>query len=348
MKESYNYKKLSKGKMQCLTCSHFCAPLEGKRGKCGVRENVEGKLFALNYGKLIASNIDPIEKKPLFHFLPGTFSYSISTVGCNLACDFCQNWDISQSPKPKNPIIGEDVKAETVVKEALRTGCQSISYTYTEPTIFLEFALDTMKIAKKKGLFNVWVSNGFMSPQTLKLVIPYLDAVNVDLKSFSEKFYEKVCKARLEPVLENLKELYKKKVHLEVTTLIIPTLNDSKENLQNIARFIKKELSPEVPWHISRFFPAYRLSDLPPTDVKKIHQAYEIGKKEGLKFVYAGNIPGDSIDGITTESTYCPKCGKLVAGRAGFEIYNLNLDKKGRCKYCKTDLNIFTPHNPRS
>lgn len=341
MKESYNYKKIGKGKVQCLTCNHFCTLGKNERGKCGVRENIGGKLFALNYGKLIAQNIDPIEKKPLFHFLPGTFSYSISTVGCNLSCDFCQNWDISQGPKDHNPVIGEDVKPGAVVEETLKAGCESIAYTYTEPTIFLEFALDTMKLAKKKGLFNVWVSNGFMSPQTLKLVIPYLDAVNVDLKSFSEKFYEKVCKARLEPVLENLKELYKNKVHLETTTLVIPTLNDSKENLKKIAQFIKKELGSEVPWHISRFFPAYKLSNLPPTSEEKIHQAYEIGKKEGLHFVYAGNIPGNNIDGIATESTYCPKCKKLAIGRMGFSLYNVNIDRKGKCKNCGTDLNIF-------
>lgn len=340
MKESYLYKKFKENKIQCQTCSHFCLIKEGERGKCGVRENRQGKLYALNYEKIIATHIDPIEKKPLFHFLPQSSSYSIATVGCNLACLFCQNWDISQDPKPKNPILGEKITPQQIVNETLKSKCQSIAYTYTEPTIFLELALDTMKIAKKKGLRNIWVSNGFMSPQTLELVTPYLDAINVDLKSFSEKFYKEICNGRLRPVLENLKEIYKKKIHLEITTLIIPGFNDSEKELYQIAQFIKKELGAEIPWHISRFFPAYKMNNVPPTPAEKIHQAYRIGKKAGLLYVYAGNIPGNNINGLKTESTYCPECKKLIIERFGFAIETNNLTKDGECKFCKTNLNI--------
>lgn len=351
MKECYLYKKIDQQTVQCQTCSHFCVISPGKRGRCGVRENIDGKLFAVNYDKVIATAIDPIEKKPLFHFLPGSLSYSIATVGCNLACGFCQNYEISQSPKKGGVVIGEETNPKKIIQEALKYKCASISYTYTEPTIFLELALDTMKLAKKTPLRsssfagraelkNIWVSNGFMSPQTLNLVSPFLDAINVDLKSFSEKFYQKLCEARLAPILKNLKEIYKNKIHLEITTLIIPGENDSEKELTQIAKFIKEELGPEVPWHISRFFPTYQLYHLNPTSVESIHKAYEIGKKEGLKFVYAGNLPGDNIDGTATESTYCSNCKKLVLGRIGFEILKNNLDNSGVCKFCKSDLNI--------
>ncbi len=342
MKECYLYKKLPKKDVQCQTCSHFCLIRPGERGNCGVRENKNGHLYALNYSKAIATNIDPIEKKPLFHFLPATYSYSIATVGCNLSCKFCQNWDISQAPKPKNPILGQDISPKEIVKEALESKCQSISYTYTEPTIFLEFALDTMKLTKKKNLKNVWVSNGFMSKETLKLISPYLDAINVDLKSFSEKFYQEICGARLRPVLENLKEIKKRKIHLEITTLVVSTLNDSEKELTQIASFIKKELGEDIPWHVSRFFPAYKLCHLSPTSIETIHKAYKIGKKVGLNFVYAGNIPGNHIDEIETESTYCPKCQRLIIERVGFALKTNNLTKNGKCRFCKKSLNIIT------
>jgi len=293
MHKALLYQKLNNNRAQCGLCRHRCIIDDGKRGICGVRENKKGELYSLVYGRIIAEHIDPIEKKPLYHFLPGSFSLSIATVGCNFRCLNCQNAEISQISK-ENPkdveIFGEEVSAEKIVRDALDSGCPSISYTYTEPTIFFEFALDCMKLAKKKGLKNVWVSNGYMSKEALEIISPYLDATNIDLKAFSDKFYQEICGARLEPVLENLKEIKKRKIHLEVTTLIIPQKNDSEKELKAIAEFIKKELGRDVPWHVSRFFPHYKLSHLQPTPIEKVLRAVEIGKESGLQYVYPGNI----------------------------------------------------------
>lgn len=291
MKEALLYQKLPQKKVRCQVCSHFCLIAPQQRGLCGVRENQKGKLYSLVYGKTIAVHIDPIEKKPLYHFLPGTYSLSIATVGCNLACKNCQNHDISQGPKPDKPILGQEMSPEKIVQEALTNHCPSISYTYTEPTIFLEYALETMKLAKEKGLKNIWVTNGFMSPQTLNLIIPDLDAANVDLKSFDDDFYQKYCNGQLKPVLANLKELKRKNIWLEITTLIIPGLTDQEKRLKKIAQFIKKELGPETPWHISRFFPevSWQLQDLPATSSETIEKAEQIGLQSGLKYVYKGN-----------------------------------------------------------
>ena len=315
MKEAYLYKKLPDKKVQCRNCAHYCVLEVGQRGKCGVRENINGKLFALNYQKLIALHIDPIEKKPFYHFLPGTHSLSIATVGCNFACKSCQNWDISQGFKKTKEIPGENIPPEEIVEIALKNNLPSISYTYTEPTIFLEYALDTMKLAKKKGLKNNWVSNGFLSPESAKLVIPYLDAINIDLKSFSDKFYQEYCEGRLGPVLETAKLMKKSGVWVEITTLVIPTLSDSEEIFQNIANFIKKDLGPETPWHISQFCGAisWKLQHLPDTPPETLIKAREIGLNEGLKFVYTGNVPG-----LEGENTYCPKCGELNIERKGY------------------------------
>lgn len=301
MKEALLYKKLGGSKVQCNACNHRCVILDKKRGICGVRENQNGKLYSLVYGKIIAEHIDPIEKKPLYHFLPGTFSLSFATAGCNFRCLHCQNADISQLGPDRGPDpsqdYGRDKTPEQIVQDALDGKCPSISYTYTEPTVFVEFALDCMKLAHKKGLKNIWVSNGYMTKECLDLVGPYLDAINIDLKGFTEKFYQEICGARLKPVLENLTRLASTsfasqggKVHLEITTLIISGKNDSEKELKNIAEFIKKELGDEIPWHVSRFFPQYKLSDIPSTPVEKIHQAVEIGKKVGLRYVYPGNV----------------------------------------------------------
>jgi pyruvate formate lyase activating enzyme len=335
MKEVYLYKKL-KDKVQCQNCAHYCFIQPGKRGICGVRENRDGKLFALNYGKIIALNIDPIEKKPLFHFLPGSDSLSIAAVGCNLKCLNCQNYDISQGFKIAKEIPGEDYLPEDVVKIALDNKLLSISYTYTEPTIFLEFALDTMKIARKKGLKNIWVSNGFMSKESAKLVIPYLDADNIDIKSFSEDFYQQNCGARLQPILDTAKLMKKSGVWLEITTLAIPGLSDSDETFQQIAWFIKNELGQETPWHISKFSPeiSWQLKKTPETPLKTLERAYKIGKENGLKYVYTGNVPG-----LPSENTICPRCGNLVIGRIGYSIQRF--DKKGKCPKCKEKINLI-------
>ena len=283
MKEALLYKKLTGRKVQCQACAHYCLISPGQRGICRVRENQDGKLYSLVYGKAIAVNIDPIEKKPLYHFLPNTYTYSLATVGCNFRCANCQNWQISQANQG-----GQNLLPKKIVQEALNSHCPSISYTYTEPTIFLEYALETMKLAKEKGLKNIWVTNGFMSPQTLKLIIPYLDAANVDLKSFEESFYQKYCAGRLKPVLENLKALKKNGIWLEITTLIIPGLTDQEKMLKKIGQFIKKELDPETPWHISRFFPevSWKMKKLPATPLESIEKAQQIGLKTGLKYVY--------------------------------------------------------------
>lgn len=255
-----------------------------------MRENQNGKLYALNYGKTISWAIDPIEKKPLYHFLPGTLIYSFATVGCNLRCAWCQNWEISQAPKPNLPILGEKISPQEHVANALKYHCPSIAYTYTEPTIFVEYALETMKEAKKKELKNVWVTNGYMSQKTLEAILPYLDAANVDLKAADDHTYAKYCGAHLAPILHNLKSLHQNKIHLEITTLVIPGINDQDKDLQFIAKFISRELSSEVPWHLSRFFPAWQMTEKPITPLETLQKAQKIGFEAGLKYVYLGNV----------------------------------------------------------
>ena len=293
MRESYLYQK-SGDYLECQTCFHRCRIAPFRRGICAVRENNQGKLVFLVYGRLIAENIDPIEKKPLYHFMPGTKTLSIATIGCNFSCLWCQNDDISQMSKEasRDDIIhkiGMAIEPEEVVNHAQKAHCPSISYTYTEPTIFLEFALDTMKLAQKAGLKNIWVSNGYMTKECLDLIAPYLDAINIDLKGFSEENYLKYSGAHLQPVLDNIKDLYRRKIHLEVTTLIIPGVNDEEKQLQEIAEFLAS-ISPEIPWHISRFFPAYKMMDTSPTPLESLDIAEKIGKKAGLKHIHKGNI----------------------------------------------------------
>jgi len=336
MKQALLYKKLKNGKAQCQNCAHYCVISPGQRGICGVRENQAGQLFSLVYGQAVAVNIDPIEKKPFFHFLPGSHSLSLATVGCNFACLNCQNWDISQGPKPNKPILGQDFPPQKIIQVTLDNHCPSISYTYTEPTIFLEYALATMKLAKEKELKNNWVTNGFISKEGLELVGPYLDAANVDLKSFSEEFYQKNCGGKLQPVLDTLKRMKEKGIWLEVTTLVIPTLNDQEENFKKISQFIKEELGPETPWHLSQFSPviSWKLQNLPSTPVETIERACQIGLDTGLKYVYSGNIPG-----LASEDTYCPQCHSLAIERQGYSIKRH--DKQGRCQECGENLNLI-------
>lgn len=294
MKECLLYKP-SGDIIECLTCSHYCRIQPYKTGICGVRENQKGKLFNLTYGRIIAEHIDPIEKKPLFHFLENTFTLSIASAGCNFKCQWCQNWDISQCVREtfsRNEIantIGAEMEPEQIIADAQKNECPSISYTYTEPTIFLEFAFDTMKLAKNHNLKNIWVSNGYMSKETIKLISPYLDAINIDLKGFNEDNYLKYSGARLQPVLDNIREFQKRNIHLEITTLVIPGINDSDKELKDIAEFIFKT-SPFIPWHISRFFPAYKMTEVPSTPIETLQKAEKIGKKTGLKYIHLGNI----------------------------------------------------------
>lgn len=327
MREAVFYEIVDDDKVCCHVCGHGCIIPEGRTGLCGVRYNKGNTLYALNYGKAISAAVDPIEKKPLYHFLPGTESLSVATVGCNFRCAFCQNDDISQYPKNKNhDIPGFDLAPEEIVQKALDNGCKSVSYTYTEPTIFIEYAHDTAKLAHLHGLKNIFVSNGYMSRETIDYIFPYLDAINIDLKSFSEEFYHKLCGAHLEKVLENIKLFHELGVWMEITTLVIPTENDSRENFEKIAKFIS-EIDTEIPWHISRFYPAYRMNDLPPTSFEKLKEAYQIAKKSGLKNVYIGNYPTHDF-----ESSYCPSCEEIIIERESFRIKNKL--QKNICKKC--------------
>lgn len=339
MKEALFYKKLDKKQVQCQACNHYCAIAPDNRGICGVRENRDGKLYSLVYGKIVAKNVDPIEKKPLFHFLPGTKSLSIATVGCNFRCLYCQNADIAQMSKENvlfgaEKVPGVNLTPKDVVETAMRAELPSISYTYTEPTVFIEFALETMELAHKKKIKNVWVTNGYTSKEARKAILPYLDAANIDIKGFSEEFYNKICGAKLKPVLETAKAMKKAGVWIEITTLIIPRQNDNEKNLEGIAEFIAKELGKETPWHISKFFPTYKLGDLSPTPPSSMLQAYEIGKKAGLQYVYLGNLAS-----LEYETTFCPKCNTKNIERAGYEI--VRRDKNGKCAKCGKDLNLI-------
>jgi len=323
MVEARLYKKLADKSVRCNLCSHRCLIKPGERGICSVRENQGGTLYSLVYGKVIAANVDPIEKKPLFHFQPGSLSFSIATAGCNFRCEFCQNWQISQITKgPKGEIIGKELPPEQVVQKALETECSSIAYTYTEPTIFFEYAADTAKLAKKKGLANVFVTNGYQTPETIKEMAKFVDAANVDLKSFSEEFYQKICGAKLKPVLEAIKLMHKAGIWLEITTLVVPDQNDSEKELSEIAKFIAG-VSKNIPWHISRFHPDFKMTDSYPTPLETLEKAFKIGKKAGLKYVYLGNVAT-----VTRENTYCPKCKNLAIRRVGYDIETLELIKK--------------------
>lgn len=331
--EAYLYQSLENDKVKCTLCSHRCLINEGRRGICGVRENRGGTLRTLVYGKLVAQHIDPIEKKPLYHFLPGSLSYSVATVGCNFRCQFCQNADIAQMPTDHGGMImGTSVTPAHVVDEAKGGGCESISYTYTEPTVFFEFAYDTAKLAFESGIRNIFVTNGYMTAEALEMISPYLDAANVDLKAFSGQYYKELCGARLEHVQATLKLMKALGIFVEVTTLIVPDLNDDPAQLKKLAAFIAQELGVETPWHISRFHPTYKLTDRPPTPVKTLTSARQIGLKAGLKYVYTGNVPGHAA-----ENTFCFSCGETVIERRGFQIGMLNI-RNGQCVKCQSPI----------
>ncbi|MFC1623974.1 AmmeMemoRadiSam system radical SAM enzyme [Candidatus Omnitrophota bacterium] len=329
IKEAVLYEKLDEGKVHCYLCNHHCKISPGKFGSCGARENLDGKLHTHAYGEVIAAHIDPIEKKPLYHFFPGSFSYSIATVGCNFKCPFCQNWQISQVSKRDRNISGDKLPPEDIVKEAKKNNCKSISYTYTEPTIFFEYAYDIAKFAKKEGLYNNFVTNGYMTKDALQTIKPYLDACNVDLKSFNEDFYQKMCGGHLEPVLDSIKTMKELGIWVEITTLIVPGQNDSDSELKSIAEFIVS-VGPEVPWHISRFHPDYKCLDSRPTSIEIMRMAEEIGKKAGLKYIYLGNV-------IEGNNTYCYNCKNLLIERTVFDITKYDI-RDERCPKCNTNI----------
>ncbi|MDA8078548.1 MAG: AmmeMemoRadiSam system radical SAM enzyme [Nitrospiraceae bacterium] len=329
MKEAMVYEKLEGSDVRCRLCGHNCAIRDGQRGICAVRENQGGALYSLVYGKVISMNIDPIEKKPLFHVLPGSTSLSIATVGCNFRCKHCQNYEISQYPRERKfSIPGKDTAPEAIVEAALQNRCDSISYTYTEPTIFFEYAYDCSRLAGAKGLKNIFVSNGYTGPEAVRLIAPNLTANNIDLKG-SDAFYREICGARLNPVKETIRLMKENGVWVEVTTLIIPELNDSEKDLSDIAGFIAS-VDRAIPWHVSQFRPAYLLTDKPVTPVATLRKATEIGRKAGLKYVYEGNVPGEG-----GENTLCPACGEVLIKRFGYRILENRL-ADGRCPKCST------------
>ena len=328
MKEALLYEKLENKLVHCFLCSHHCRIGKQKFGFCGVRQNIDGVLYTYAYSKVIAAHIDPIEKKPLYHFLPGSSSFSIATIGCNFHCGFCQNWEISQSTFRDGSAQGQDLSCEEIIRLTLKNKCKSISYTYTEPTIFFEYAFETAKIAKEHGLYNIFVTNGFMTKECLEMIRPYLDAANVDLKFFKESSYKKICAGSLEPVLNSIRLMHKLGIWVEVTTLIVPDENDSEEELSGIAEFIAS-VDKNMPWHISRFHPDYKFTDHGPTPEAVLKKAQTIGKRAGLTYIYVGNVYGWGND------TYCHNCQKLLVRREVFSVLEYNI-KEGKCLYCHT------------
>lgn len=334
LKEAVLWEAVSGQTVRCFLCNWRCEIASGKIGRCHVRKNIDGVLYSLSYDKLVAANADPIEKKPLFHFQPGSHSFSIATPGCNFRCVFCQNWQISQTPYD-NILEGTEYSPSRIVQAALSSDCKNIAYTYTEPTIFMELAAETAKLAKSKGLSNVFVSNGFMTIEAIEFARPWLDGINVDLKAFTEEYYRDLCKAKLQPVLETIKYIAKQTdIWMEITTLVVPGKNDSDSELRLIAEFIAG-LSVDIPWHVSRFYPQYKMDGAKPTDEAAMEKAYEIGRQAGLRYVYVGNLPGSRA-----ESTYCYSCGALLIDRIGYHVKSNQIEDY-RCPQCGAEIAGF-------
>lgn len=321
------WQKIKDKVVQCFLCPRRCVIDDGQRGFCTVRTNKDGQLYTLGYANPVAVHIDPIEKKPFFHVVPGEPVFSLAVAGCNMRCIFCQNWQISQS-KP-DEVESYNLPPQEVVRHAIENNCRFIAYTYTEPTVFYEYMYDIAKIAREKGVKNTMHSCGYINPEPLKELLKYMDAVNIDLKGFSEEFYAKIgSMAQLKPVLETLKIIKQEGVWLEITNLLIPGLNDSSQTIKEMCIWIKENLGDEVPLHFSRFSPQYKLSNLAPTPIEKLQEAYAIAKAAGLKYVYIGNVPGHP-----GENTYCPNCGKIVVKRVGYQILENNI-KENKCGFC--------------
>ncbi|MEW5760439.1 MAG: AmmeMemoRadiSam system radical SAM enzyme [Candidatus Thermoplasmatota archaeon] len=325
MKEASFY-KIGDKEIKCLLCPHGCKIGEGKRGICGVRENRKGKLYSLIYGLATSINPDPIEKKPLYHFYPGSYVFSLGTVGCNFKCLHCQNYEISQAEI--NDVYTRTIAPENLPKMAKETGCAGIAWTYNEPTIWYEYSYEGAKIAKENDLYTVYVTNGFIMPEPLKEISKYLDAMNIDVKAFTEDFYRKISKGKLENVLETCKYAKELGIYIELTYLIIPTLNDNDEELRKFCKWVVDELGKEVPTHFSRFHPDNKLRNLPPTPMQTLEKAYNIAIETGIEYVYIGNVPHGNY-----ENTYCPKCKALLIERYGFTARKIGL-KNGNCKKC--------------
>lgn len=327
--------KLDDGRIVCEACHHHCKLHENEYGLCGVRKVENGELRLLVYGLAAAMNVDPIEKKPMFHFLPGSSIFSFGTVGCNFSCQFCQNFDISQYPKEHHhEIVGSHLSPRDAIMLAQKHHCQSIAYTYNEPTVFFEYSYDTAKLAHEAGLKNVYVTNGYETHKAIDTLAPFVEGMNIDIKGYSQSFYKEICGASLKPVLDTVAYAYKKGIWIETTTLLIPGHNDSDEEIRAIAKF-QADLNPSMPWHISAFYPMYQMQDVSPTPLSTLKRAYEIGKDAGLSYVYVGNIDDES-----RESTYCPKCKKLVINRRGYigQYVTNDLNDDGICPHCHYKL----------
>jgi pyruvate formate lyase activating enzyme len=330
--EALLYARQPDGSVVCHLCAHRCRVRPGLRGICGVRENRDGVLVTLVGDRVVSAEVDPIEKKPFFHFLPGSLAYSIATVGCNFHCLFCQNWEISQWPRERGgPLPGAAISPAGLVRAARAAGCRTIAYTYTEPTVFFELALETSRLASEAGLKNVFVTNGYMTKEALAVIGSTLHGANVDLKSFSDRYYRRVCGATLAPVLETIGRLRELRIWVEVTTLLIPGHNDSDAELTALSRWLAS-VDPDMPWHVSAFFPAYRMADVPPTPVSALHRAVRIGRDAGLHYVYTGNIPEEAW-----ETTACPRCGRWLVRRRGLRLLDNSL-AAGRCRACGTPI----------
>jgi len=336
LKKAVLWEPAADKKVRCNLCNFRCLISDDNTGHCGVRKNIDGVLYSLNYDKVCAANPDPIEKKPLFHFQPGSKSFSIACIGCNFRCSFCQNWQISQMTIEDGQINGQAVSAQKIVDAAVQTGCKSIAYTYTEPTIFMELCSDCARLGKEHNLTNVFVSNGYMTREAIDFAKEWLDGINVDLKAFNDDYYRKLCKSRLEGVLETIKYIAKEtNIWLEITTLVVPGENDSADELKKLADFIVSEAGADVPWHISRFYPNYKSLDTQPTPIQTLEKAYNIGKAAGLNYIYLGNVPGSK-----TESTFCKSCNSLLIERVGYRIA-ANNTTNGRCPDCQTQIAGF-------
>jgi pyruvate formate lyase activating enzyme len=334
IKEGVLFDKLPNNKVKCNVCSHRCVISEGKLGICGTRKNINGIIHTTIYNTVSSEAVDPVEKKPLYHFLPGTLSYSLGTIGCNFRCLHCQNWNISQVALEE--AWTKEITPDEAIKRALERGCKSISWTYNEPAIWHEYTYDSAVLAKKAGLKTIYVTNGYITPEALRRIAPYLDAFRVDIKSFSDDFYRKICGARLAPVLESTKLAKELGMHVEVITLIIPTKNDSPEEIAQIVRWVRENLGADTPMHFTRFYPIYKMEELTPTPTETLEMAHDIAKKEGMRFVYTGNVPGHKY-----ENTYCPKCNALLIDRTGFRVSAIKI-KDGKCPECGEGVPIVS------
>ncbi|OGJ21966.1 AmmeMemoRadiSam system radical SAM enzyme [Candidatus Pacearchaeota archaeon RBG_13_36_9] len=333
MKKAQFYHKLKNNIVQCVLCPHYCIIKNDDFGKCKVRKNIDGRLYSLSYEHPVALNVDPVEKKPLYHFLPGEKAFSVGMAGCNLKCQQCQNWDISQKGPEELPT--PKVSAKEVIERSKELNCPMTAYTYSEPLVSLEYVYETAKLAKKQGIKNIIVSNGFINPGPLKKLCRYIDGANIDLKSISDRFYREICSAKIEPVLETLKVLKQEGIWTEITNLIVPTLNDSEKDIKELVEWIKENLGTATVLHFTAFYPCYKLLELPPTPLEKLKKARKIAIESGMKYVYTGNLPDEEGN-----NTYCPKCGKMLIKRRLFSITENNLNK-GKCPKCHAKIYGF-------